>query len=170
MKRFFVLLICILVMLAGCTTAPKKENLLPSQFTAVANVNFDETDYCVNLTRYADSNWVVEFTAPETVCGLIFTTENGETDISFKGLHFTFDTQKFPVGSVVKILCGSYDRLVPIEHEMVEGDKSDFVTGQVDDMSYTLSTDKNGIPIKLELGDSGMCIEFESFECAEATE
>ena len=122
------------------------------------------------MTRYADRCWVVEFTAPETVKGLIFTIDGEDTEISFNGLHFTFDTEKFPVGSVVSIFIDSVDRLMPIEHEIVEGESSDFITGQVEDMSYTMTLDKNGIPLTLELGDSGMKIEFCEFEEYETEE
>ncbi len=170
MKKLFALILCISLILCGCAATPKNNATLPSSFTTVAKVDFDDTEYCLNLTRYADSNWVAEFTAPETVCGLIFTVEGEETDISFKGLHFTFDTQKFPVGSVVSILTKSYDRLAPISMDMVLGETADFATGEVDGMSYTLTADKNGVPTKLDLGDSGMSVKFEEFEISEVTE
>lgn len=170
MKKVFALLFAVTVLLCGCDALPSNCVMLPSCFDATVKVSFDDTEYEAMVTRYADRYWVVEFTAPDTVKGLIFTVEGDDTEISFNGLHFTFDTEKFPVGSVVSILIDSLDRLIPLQHEIVEGELSDFVTGQVEDMSYTMTLDKNGIPLTVELGDSGMKIEFCEFEEHEAVE
>lgn len=144
--------------------------MLPAFFEAEATVSFDDTDYAVSMNRYADSNWVIEFFEPLTVKGLIFTLNGEDTEISFNGLHFTFDTEKFPVGSVVSILTDSLDRLIPNELDIVAGDTTNFASGQFDDMSYSLTLDKFGNPITLEFGNSGMKIEFTEFMPIEAEE
>lgn len=164
MKKAIALILITTVILCGCTSTAKDAVILPTMFTANATIGFDDTDYEAFVTRYADSNWVVEFTAPETVKGLIFTVENEDVEISFNGLHFTFDTQKFPVGSVVSIFTKSFDRIIAISHNVVLGDTSDFISGQADDVSYSMTLDKNGIPLSLEFGNSGMKIEFSDFE------
>lgn len=164
MKRAIALILITAVILCGCTSAAKDTVILPTMFTTNATIGFDDTDYKALVTRYADSNWVVEFTFPDTVKGLIFTIENDDVEISFNGLHFTFDTQKFPVGSVVSIFTKSFDRIIPISHTVVRGDTTDFISGQADDVSYSITLDKNGIPLSLEFGNSGMKIEFTEFK------
>ncbi len=170
LKKLIAVIFACVLLLCGCENGVSDKLMLPSCFTADAKIGFDGTEYGLTLTRYSDSNWVVEFTAPETVKGLIFTVEDGDTSISFKGLHFTFDSEKFPVGAVMSMFYKSYDRLCPLEHDMVVGEKNDFVTGEVDDMTYTMTVDKNGCPLTLDLGDSGMSVEFENFEICEVTE
>lgn len=164
MRRTIALLLCIAIILCGCTSKATDVYTLPSQFTSRVELAFDETDYKADVVRYADSNWVVEFTAPETVKGLIFTVDGEGVQISFNGLHFTFDTQKFPVGSVVSIFTKSFDRIVASEHTLIQGDTNDFISGQIDDISYSMTIDQNGIPLSLEFGNSGMRIEFSDFE------
>lgn len=164
MKRAIALILITAVILCGCVSTTKDTVILPTMFTTSATIHFDDTDYEAKVTRYADSNWVVEFTFPDTVKGLIFTVDGEDVEISFNGLHFTFDTQKFPVGSVVSIFTKSFDRIIPITHEVIRGDTSDFVSSQADDVSYSITLDKNGIPLSLEFGNSGMKIEFSDFE------
>ncbi len=170
LKKLFAAIFACILLLCGCEAGVSDKYLLPQCFTTDATVGFDGTEYELTLTRYSDSNWVVEFTAPETVKGLIFTVENGDTEISFKGLHFTFDSEKFPVGAVMSMFYKSYDRLCPLEHETVVGEKSDFVNGEVEDMSYSMTVDKNGCPLTLDLGDSGMSVKFENFEICQVSE
>ena len=170
MKRIAVVFLAVLVLFCGCHAASAKKDVLPSSFSASAKIAFNEMDYEAKLERYADGMWKVEFLAPDAVKGLIFTTEGEETDISFNGLHFTFDTQKFPVGSVVSMLTKSVDRIAHCELSVVEGETNDFATGEAEGLSFALTLDKNGIPLSLELGDSGMKIEFLEFEILNSEE
>lgn len=164
MKRIAVIVLSVLVLFCGCNVAGTSKEALPPAFCAGVEIEFDDMVYKAAVERYADSQWKVEFLAPDAVKGLIFTTEGEETVISFNGLHFTFDTQKFPVGSVVSMLTKSIDRIMPCELSVVEGETTDFASGEVDGMSFAMTLDKNGIPLSLELGDSGMKIAFTEFE------
>lgn len=133
-------------------------------FTADAEIEFDGMTYRTLLTRMADGWWEVELTAPEAVKGLIFAVNGEDTEISFKGLHFTFDTSKFPVGSVVSLAIRSFDKIAPLELDIIEGETTDFSSGEANGTVYTMTLDKNGTPLTLELGDCGMKITFLSFE------
>lgn len=169
MKRFGLIILSVMVLLCGCNMSATQEGVFPAMFISTVQITFGDMVYEACVTRYADSNWVVEFLAPEAVKGLIFTTEGESTEISFNGLHFTFDTEKFPVGSVVSMLTKSIDRIVPCELTVVEGDTTDFASGEIDGMSFALTLDKNGTPLSLEFGDSGMKVKFVEFERLEAT-
>ncbi|MBQ8623775.1 MAG: hypothetical protein IJ424_05265 [Oscillospiraceae bacterium] len=164
MKRLAILFLSVLVLFCGCDVTGTSKSALPPMFCATAQIEFDDMVYEAVVERYADSQWRVEFLAPDAVKGLIFTVEGDEIEISFNGLHFTFDTEKFPVGSVVSMLTKSIDRIVPTELSVVEGETTDFASGEIDGMSFALTLDKNGIPLTLELGDSGMKITFAEFE------
>lgn len=158
-----------MILFCGCNVNSTQEGIFPVTFKSTAEITFGDMIYEASVTRYADSNWVVEFLAPEAVKGLIFTTEGDSTEISFNGLHFTFDTDKFPVGSVVSILTKSIDKIVPCELVIVEGDTTDFASGEIDGASFAITLDKNRTPLSLELGDSGMKIKFIEFERLETT-
>lgn len=167
MKRILATILVFTVILCGCTPKLKRERTIAKCFESTAQIEVDDMTYEASLSRLGDGWWIVELTAPEAVKGLIFTVEGEETEISFKGLHFTFDTSKFPVGSVVSTAVKSFDRIAPLTLHMVEGETSDFCSGEVDGMAYSVTLDKNGTPVSLDLGDSGMKITFLSFEATE---
>ncbi len=170
MKRIALVILSVLVLFCGCDITATSKQSLPAAFCAVAEISFDDLVYEATIERYADSQWKVEFLNPDAVKGLIFTLEGEETLISFNGLHFTFDTEKFPVGSVVSMLTKSIDRIMPTELNIVEGESTDFASGEIDGISFALTLDKNGIPLTLEFGDSGMKITFTEFEVITAGE
>ena len=167
MKRILATILVFTVILCGCTPKLKRERTIAKCFESTAQIEVDDMTYEASLSRLGDGWWIVELTAPEAVKGLILTVEGEETEISFKGLHFTFDTSKFPVGSVVSTAVKSFDRIAPLTLDMVEGETSDFCSGEVDGMAYSVTLDKNGTPVSLDLGDSGMKITFLSFEATE---
>ncbi len=170
MKRLFAIVLVITVTLCGCAPKSSDERTLPKCFNSTVAIDFDDTTYEAIMSRLADGWWEVELTAPEAVKGLVFSINGGDTEISFKGLHFTFDTSKFPVGSVVSLAVKSFDRLAPLTLDIVEGDANDFASGDADGMTYSITLDKNGTPLSMELGDYGMKITFVSFEEIEETE
>lgn len=157
-------------LLCGCALSQKltSEKSLPTAFTATAEVDFDDTIYEMLLTRLSDGTWNVELTSPAIVSGLIFDVEGEETTISFKGLNFSFDSSKFPVGSVVSLVTKSFDKLVPLELDVTEGEESDYCSGETNGTVYSLTFSKTGIPMVLELGESDdenyMRITFVEFE------
>lgn len=157
-------------LLCGCALSQKltSEKSLPAAFTATAEVDFDDTIYEMLLTRLSDGTWNVELTSPAIVSGLIFDVEGEETTISFKGLNFSFDSSKFPVGSVVSLVTKSFDKLVPLELDVTEGEESDYCSGETNGTVYFLTFSKTGIPMVLELGESDdenyMRITFVEFE------
>lgn len=170
MKKTVVFILVLALLFCGCSPKASKERTMPKCFNSTAEIEFDGMTYEAILSRMADGWWEVELCAPEAVKGLVFTISGEDTEISFRGLHFTFDTSKFPVGSVVSIAVKSFDRLAPLALEVVEGESTDFASGNIDGMAYSLTLGKNGIPQTLELGDCGMKITFTSFEEVEESQ
>lgn len=164
MKRFVAVIVIFALLLCGCSPKAVDERTMPKCFNASAEIEFDGMTYEAVLSRLADGWWTVEMCSPEAVKGLVFTISGEDTEISFKGLHFTFDTSKFPVGSVVSLAVKSFDRLAPLTLDVVKGESADFASGETDGMAYALTLAKNGSPQTLELGDCGMKITFTSFE------
>ena len=169
LKRIFTAALAALscltaVTLCGCAPGATDQRTLPKCFDCTAQIEFDGMVYETAMSRLSDGWWEVELTAPEAVKGLVFSVNGEDTEISFKGLHFTFDTSKFPVGSVVSLAIKSFDRLASLSLDVVSGEATDFASGEADGMTYSLTLDKNGTPLTLDLGDSGMKITFTSFE------
>lgn len=163
MRKILATILVFTVILCGCTPKLTQERTLAKCFESTAQIEVDDMTYEASLSRLGDGWWIVELTAPEAVKGLVFTIDGEETEISFKGLHFTFDTSKFPVGSVVSAAVRSFDRLAPLTLNMIEGETNDFSSGEVDGMTYSLTMDKNGTPVSLDFGDNGMKITFLTF-------
>lgn len=156
--------------MTGCTTTPSSNVTLPSCFSTEAVITVSDTVYNAILTRFGDGYWKIELTAPMAVKGLIFTVDGANTEVSFDGLRFTFDTGRFPVGSVVSAAIGYLDRLIASTLDVITGDDQCLATGTLNSEAYTLTLSKTNVPKKLELADSGMTIEFTTFDVVEIVE
>ena len=167
MKRFVAFLLVMLIM-TGCAASATSKVTLPPSFNSEVNVTIGDTVYGACLSRYADSCWLVEMTAPAAVKGLIFTVTNGETEVGLNGLHFSFDTEKFPAGAVAKCVMDAVDRLYAQPLDVIVGDESCLATGTLGNESFTLSMTKNYVPQKLEFGE--MTVEFLKFDVIEKLE
>ena len=163
MKRFFAIFAVLALLLTGCAGSPSSSVVLPPCFNSEAEITVGDTAYGVYLTRYAPGCWQVELNQPAAVKGLLFTVKDGGTEVSYDGLRFTFDTSRFPVGSVVAASIDSLDRLFASPVEVIEGEEQCLAAGKIGEESYTLSLSKTMIPQKLELADK-MTIEFLSFD------
>ena len=152
-----------MLIITGCAGSPSSSVTLPPCFITETEITAGETVYSVDLTRYAPACWQVELTAPSAVKGLLFTVNGGDTEVSYDGLKFTFDTSRFPVGSVVAAAIDSLDRLLASPVEVIEGEEQCLATGKIGEESYTLTLTKNLVPQKLELSDK-MTIEFVTFD------
>lgn len=169
MKKILTVIIPLILILASCAKAPTTQVKLPPSFTSEAEITVGDTAYSAAFNRFADGCWQVEMLSPAAVKGLIFTISGGETDVGFDGLHFTFDTNRFPAGSVISSATGAFDRLCSQEIDAINGEENSLATGTLGDDSYTLTMTKNHIPQRLEL-ESGMTIEFVKFDIIEQVE
>lgn len=170
MKKIFAVALALILLLTGCATSPTSSVTLPSSFTSETKITYGDTDYGVVLSRFADGYWQVELLSPLAVKGLIFTISGESTDVAFDGLKFTFDTARFPVGSVVSAAVKRLDRLISRPIEVINGEEQCLGSGEIEGESFTLSLQKNGVPLKLEMSTSGLTVEFLSFEETEVTE
>ncbi len=164
MKRFLAILAALAIVLTGCAGSPSSSVTLPPCFVTEAEITAGETVYGVYLSRYAPNCWQVELTQPAAVKGLLFTINGGDTEVSFDGLKFTFDTSRFPVGSVVSAAIDSLDLLLASSINVIEGEEQCLATGTIGEENYTLTLSKTMIPQKLELTDSKLTINFVTFD------
>lgn len=170
MRKILVIFVVAILILSGCASAPTGSVSLPSCFEAETKITYGETDYGVMLSRFADGYWRVELMSPLAVKGLIFDISGENTDVGFNGLRFTFDTTRFPVGSVVTAAVGRLDRLFSSPIDTIKGDEQCLASGDIEGEGYTLTLTKNNVPMKLEMAASGLCIEFLSFVETEINE
>ncbi len=170
MKKILATILVLTVVLCGCTPKLTQERTLAKCFESTAQIEVEDMTYEACLSRLGDGWWIVELTAPEAVKGLVFTVEGEDTEISFKGLHFTFDTSKFPVGSVVSTAIRSFDRIAPLTLDVTEGETNDTSAGEIDGMAYSITLDKNGTPISLDFGGGEIKITFLTFDRTEEIE
>ena len=170
MKRFILLLIPIILLLTGCTESPTASVTLAPSFSSNVNITVGDTSYGANLSRFADGYWRVELDTPAAVKGLIFTVSGGETEVGFDGLKFTFDTARFPVGSVVAAAIDNLDRILCAPIDVINGEETCLATGTIGEESYTMTLTKTHVPQKLELANCGMVIEFMSYDVIEMVE
>lgn len=167
MKRLFITVIGVLILLCGCTKSPTTALKLPQSYVTETEITAGDTVYGAVLSRFADGYWQIELCSPAAVKGLIFTVSGENTDVSFDGLKFTFDTNRFPVGSVVSSAIDCLDRLAAQELDVIVGEEQCLASGSLGEEDFTLTLSKTKVPQKLELVDSGMTVEFKTFDIVE---
>ena len=156
--------------LTGCAQTPTSSVTLPSSFATDAKITVDDTVYGAYISRFAGGYWQIELKEPAAVKGLIFTVSGEDTEVSFDGLRFTFDTDKFPVGSVVAAAIDSLDRILASPVDVINGEESCLATGTIGNETYALTMSKTHIPQRLELTECKMTIDFYTFDTIEVTE
>lgn len=156
--------------MTGCAKNPSSSVTLPPSFVSEVEITADETAYGATLSRFADGYWQVELSSPAAVKGLIFTVNAGDTEVGYEGLKFTFDTSRFPVGSVVAAAIDNLDRIFASPLAVINGEEECLATGSSGEESYTFTLTKNYVPKKLELAKCGLCINFTNFSEIEKVE
>ena len=165
-----MILAALMILATGCTAKPTSTVELPQSFISDVEIAVGDTEYGAMMTRFADGIWQVEMTEPAAVKGLIFTVSGAETDIAFEGLRFTFDTERFPVGSVVQSTLSKLDRLFSSPVEVLSGEDQCLAAGNIAEESFTLTLSKTNVPEKAEFADSEMTVTFKTFDLIEKDE
>lgn len=135
------------IMLCSCKSSEKtvKPVKLDENFKAQATVTVDGTEYTANLTRSGADVWECEFTAPETIEGMVMTCSGDSAELEFMGLEYKTDRANIPESSAVTLISAAVEKIISQKGvSYMQNDKGIItVSGDVKGQAFTAGM-KNG--------------------------
>lgn len=99
-KAFSVFAALLMLLAAGCEKQPSAKNQtpppIPASFTAKLDVKFGDTSMTAALTKNAADDYTVQMLTPEIMSPLALTYKNGGCTVTYDGLKFETDLNRFP--------------------------------------------------------------------------
>ena len=142
---------------------------LQQPFQVDAKLTVDETQAEASISRYGDQAWDVTFSQPDSLAGVQLAFLDGQVTASYKGLSFSVPQSAMPVKSMLSIfseVAGELDGQKELDC-VKEGDTC-VVEGSVEQGSYTLTLDQQGIPLKFEMPNQKFEMQLTNFRQTEA--
>lgn len=148
-KLFSSVSIIMTLCLASCSapmpTSQSRQNNLDSAFTSEVNITLDKMTAQGNIKRLGDSEWEIEFTAPNTLSGVNITFSQGNVSASYQGLSFSVPKSALPVKAMLVNLIDAVDQNA--RSEELNGSENEGVfeiSGTLESGDYILTIDSNG--------------------------
>ncbi len=169
MKRILtaVCLCAVMTAAAGCAmtqTAGNVDNRMNGAFSAEVTLHTEENDTRAVLTRYGTDAWSVSFTEPAALSGVQLDFIDNEVNASYKGLEFSVPQSAQAVKTMLSELMDIVDEMAAeTELNGTQGDDGIVCEGEIDEGSYTLCFNKEGIPVEFSLPCYGLTLTFDSF-------
>lgn len=99
MKRALTVFAAIVFLLAaGCEKQNKNPTVIPppSSFTANLSIDFAQTPMTARLTQTDSENFIIQMLSPEIMAPLRLTYTAGVCTVSYEGLEFESEPDRFP--------------------------------------------------------------------------
>ncbi len=134
------------IMLCSCGSSEKtaKPVKLDENFKAQATMTVDGTEYTANLTRNGADIWECEFTAPETIEGMVMTCSGDSAELEFMGLKYKTDRANIPESSAVTLTSSVIEKIISQKDvDYMQNDKGTItVSGDVKGQDFTAKMKK----------------------------
>lgn len=169
MKRIFAALCmsAVLVSASGCAVQQLPGNVsnrMGGAFSSEVTMTTADSETKGVLTRYGMDAWSVTFTEPAALSGVQLDFMDDEVTASYKGLEFSVPQSAQAVKTMLSELMDIVDDMAE-EPELSCKQKEDGAVceGEIDEGSYTLTFDKDGVPQEFSLPSYGLTITFDTF-------
>lgn len=127
-KAFSVLAALLFLLAAGCEkqTNPKNQTPppIPTSFTAKLDVKFGDTSMTAMLTKNASDDYTVQMLTPEIMSPLALTYKSGGCTVTYDGLNFETDLNRFPqseFGGLLTSALSDIEQGIDVESACAEG-------------------------------------------------
>lgn len=135
-------------------------------FVAMAQIQYGDQEAEASFRRYGKANWDVEFSAPNTLAGVILSYRDDKVDASYKGLSFSVPKTALPVKSIISVFIEVADSIAETDEiNAVEKDGVMEIEGEIQQGKYTLKLDKNGGLSEFSMPNLDLKITFSDFHC-----
>ncbi len=176
MKRIFAAMgvAAVLCFAGGCTMeqgSGQVPNRMNGGFTTQVTMQTADREVQGMLTRYGMQAWRVVFTEPPALDGVQLDFVDNEVTASYKGLSFSVPQSAQAVKTMLQELMEIVDGMAA-EAELTGTQEAEQIVqeGEIEEGTYTLLFDKEGVPVRFELPCYGLTLTFDSFTADGSTE
>lgn len=142
MKKTRVFFIAALAVIGLCSCGKGESTVKPvklaEDYSTVAQMTVDGTEYSAKFTRGGADMWECEITEPETVSGMVISCSGDSARLEFKGLTYETDRGNIPESSAVTMTAAVLDKMIAQKGlNYLKNDKGEItVTGQVNGQDF----------------------------------
>ena len=160
--------IFLLTAFTACQKKPVPEESLPlrsGNFETTANISYKELKATATITRETPKSCIVVFTSPESIKDMAFVYSEGNVDLSYKGMSFSFDPDSLPGRAIANIAIAGINKAMEADGFSLDYTGNALVlTGVMESGEFTMRLDKeSGNLIKLSVPAEDLEIEFVNF-------
>lgn len=165
MRRAACIVVCLLVLITGCSGSKPAADPVGEGFTCTVQAVYRDMTVAGTLTREIAGTLTLAFTEPETLNGLT-ACWNGETvTLSMYGLEFSVDPATVPESALGEEIITAFDTALRGEGERTIEDGKLIVSGNGQNGAYTLTFDaETGEPLSLSVPSLPLSATFFDFE------
>ena len=170
MKRITACIITTIVMLVSLCACggmgdKKCTPKLDSPFTVSAEMEYDSDTYNAVFTRRDTNSWDVEFSAPDTLSGIILKFRENNVEAFYNGLSFSVPKTALPLKSMIAAFIDVSEKAA-LEGELTGKQKEDelVVSGETELGKYVLKFDKNCGLSGFEMDNMNLKMKFSDFK------
>lgn len=157
MKRFSVVVLCLLFVLCGCASK-KKVKLKTGLLTFGCNINYNGEKYSLDVKTLENGEMECLVTEPQTLSGMRCIVNKERIKINYMEIEIEKDLKDIPFGSCVSLFFAVMNdaKDKPLENR----GKDYFVSGKVNGTGYVLSATEEGLPVSINCEEEKIFMEF----------
>ncbi|MGN0612838.1 MAG: hypothetical protein ACI4JB_02980 [Porcipelethomonas sp.] len=169
MKKVTAGIIISFIMLIGLCACGGKGDAkcvpnLSNPFCVTAEIDHDGTQYNAVFTKHGKANWDVEFSAPDTLAGVLISFRDANAEASYKGLSFSVPKSALPLKSIISAFIDSADKTAELGEITGKQEDSEIITeGETELGKYTMKFDTKGCLTGFEMPNLNLVIVFKDF-------
>ncbi len=162
MRKTVVLLVCGLLLLAGCVgKAPQPVTV---NFTCDFLAEYDQMTFAGGLTRDMAGTLKVSLTSPESLSGMQFTQTGEKINVTLGNLNYTVDTQ-LPQTAVPHLISKALDDIFYAAQAKTLVTENERFTGRVGEYAYHVETDPDtGMLLLMEFPAAALSVRFSNVQ------
>ncbi|MGN0620414.1 MAG: lipoprotein [Porcipelethomonas sp.] len=134
--------------LSACGGKGKSVSFAPktnSPFSMSAEIKNGDTQASAVITRYGADNWDAEFSAPNTLAGVLISYRDNNVEASYKGLSFSVPKSALPLKAMISNLIEAVDGMSNLTEISCEEDDGIMVyEGENEQGKYTMKFNNDG--------------------------
>lgn len=169
MKRIIPFFMSFVMVISLCACSGGKSTVkftpkLNQPFSVSAEIDYNDTESQAVIRRYGKGNWDVEFSAPNTLAGVVLSYRDDKVEASYKGLSFSVPKSALPIKSIISSLIEVVDTTAEMpEVNAVEDEGVMEIEGELEQGKYVLKLDKNGGLVEFDMPNLNLEIDFTDF-------
>ncbi len=169
MKKIIICSVISILMLFSLCACGAKGNTkcspdLVTPFSIKAEIEYDEMKAEAVFTKYENTDWDVEFSAPDTLSGVLLAFRGNNVEASYKGLSFSVPKSALPLKSMIAAFIQATDELAKMPE--ITGDTKDneiITEGETELGKYTVKFSNDNILSGFEMENLNLVIKFSEY-------